>query len=105
VDVSDNLDEPFEDPYWKEDEPMGCRGLGDSCDKPIDISRTEIPKWAGFNDVAPVVWVATQLVSVVGAGNATVISRVVGVSRDRKALEKLAAKDHTVYIELAEMKG
>ena len=83
---------------------MGCKGLGDSTG-PIDIGRTEIPKWAGFEDASPVVWVATQLVSVVGAGNATVISRVVGVSRDRKAMEALAEKDHTVMIELVEMVG
>lgn len=69
----------------------------------IDISRTELPNWLPRTDDSPVVWVATRLVAVVGEGNASVISEVVGVSRDRVALLRLAGGDHTVSIEAVEM--
>jgi hypothetical protein len=56
-------------------------------------------------DTSPVVYVATRQLAVVGPHSTTVITKIVGVSRDRAVLEAMAVKDHTVSIELVEMKG
>jgi hypothetical protein len=77
---------------------MGCKGLGDDTSTPIDISRTELPKWVGSDGEPPVLWVAVKLVVVVGLGNASIIPEVLGVSESKEVLKRAMGSEWRAII-------